>query len=40
MQEVYSQIGFSLRTFVGIIRTNFSDTSSREEKQEATAGIG
>ncbi|MCB9807005.1 hypothetical protein H6768_03910 [Candidatus Peribacteria bacterium] len=40
MREVYNQIGFSLRTFSAIIRTSFSDSSSREEKQEATAGIG
>jgi len=40
MNEVYHQIGFSLRTFGTIIRTSFSDTASRTEKQEATAGIG
>jgi len=40
MKEVYHQIGFSFRTFGAIIRTSFSDTASREEKQEATAGIG
>jgi hypothetical protein len=40
MQEVYYQIGFSFRTFGAIIRTSFSDTASREQKQEATAGIG
>jgi len=38
--EVYHQIGFSFRTFGAIIRTSFSDTASREQKQEATAGIG
>jgi hypothetical protein len=37
---MYQQIGFSLRTFGAIIRTSFSDTASRAEKQEATAGIG
>lgn len=40
MKEVYHQIGFSFRTFGAIIRTSFSDTASREQKQEATAGIG
>lgn len=40
IQEVYHQIGFSFRTFGAIIRTSFSDTASREQKQEATAGIG
>lgn len=40
MKEVYQQIGFSFRTFGAIIRTSFSDTASREQKQEATAGIG
>jgi regulator of sigma E protease len=39
-EEVYHQIGFSFRTFGAIIRTSFSDTASREQKQEATAGIG
>lgn len=40
MKEVYHQIGFSFRTFGAIIATSFSDSASREEKQEATAGIG
>lgn len=40
MREVYNQIGFSFRTFGAILRTSFSDTATREEKQEATAGIG
>jgi hypothetical protein len=40
MREVYNQIGFSFRTFGAIITTSFSDTASREQKQEATAGIG
>lgn len=40
MKEVYHQIGFSFRTFGAIIRTSFSDTASREQKKEATAGIG
>ena len=40
MREVYHQIGFSFRTFGAIITTSFSNTASREQKQEATAGIG
>jgi len=40
MVEVYHQIGFSFRTFGAIIKTSFSNTATREQKQEATAGIG
>jgi len=40
MQEVYRQTLFSFRTFGAIIRVSFSDTASREQKQEAVAGIG
>lgn len=38
--EVLRQISFSFRTFGAIFHTSFSDTASREQKQEATAGIG
>ena len=38
--EVYHQIGFSLRTFGAIISTSFSPDSSREQKEEAVAGVG
>lgn len=40
MVEVYRQIGFSLRTFGAIISTSFSSDSSREQKEEAVAGVG
>lgn len=40
MIEVYRQIGFSLRTFGAIISTSFSSHSSREQKEEAVAGVG
>lgn len=40
MQEVYQQIGFSLRSFRAIITTSFSDTATDEEKKEASQGIG
>lgn len=40
MIEVYRQIGFSLRTFGAIISTSFSSDSSREQKEEAVAGVG
>lgn len=40
MVEVYQQIGFSLRTFGAILTTSFSDTATKEEKKEATDGIG
>lgn len=40
MVEVYRQIGFSLRTFGAIISTSFSSHSSREQKEEAVAGVG
>ena len=39
-REVIGQIRFSLNTLGTIIRTSFSPLASREEKQEATAGIG
>ena len=39
-REVVMQISFSFHTFRAIIHTSFSDTASRAEKQEATAGIG
>lgn len=38
--EVLHQVSFSFRTFGAIFHTSFSDTASREQKQEATAGIG
>lgn len=40
MTEVAQQIGFSLRTFGAILTTSFSDTATKEEKKEATDGIG
>lgn len=40
IEEVWHQIGFSLRTFRAIITTSFSKTASETEKEEATAGIG
>lgn len=40
MVEVHRQIGFSLRTFGAIISTSFSSNSSREQKEEAVAGVG
>lgn len=40
MREVYQQIGFSLRTFGGIISTSFSAESTQEEREEAVAGVG
>ncbi len=40
MTEVYQQIGFSLRTFGAILTTSFSQTATKEEKKEATEGIG
>jgi hypothetical protein len=40
MLEVYHQIGFSFRTFGGIIVTSFSHTATQAEKKEVKNGIG
>jgi hypothetical protein len=40
MQEVWQQIGFSLRSLGAVISTSFSSTATDEEKQEASQGIG
>lgn len=39
-KEVYQQILFSFRTFGAIITTNFSDTATKEDKEEVKNSIG
>ncbi len=39
-KEVGQQIVFSLRTLGVMIRTTFSSSASREQKQEVTASVG